>query len=1765
MKKVSTLSAYTLLGMFLCFCTLVEAQDFKIQEVQDDVDNSGIPGASGYAQVTNTTTGFTAVSSTNSAFALPSNNRKTHGGPSGSSNVRQGRDMAGARVLTAANTITYYRETSSELEETRFNTSIWEYTGVPAGPNEFIVRGRYAVDLNGGTYSTNQTISGISNKDKCIPFITGIMNDSGTGDADSGTAIAYLDSSTNIKIRRGGSNIPNVRVYVTLVEFTGSNWAVLHGDSGADGADIGTITLKSNSNGSSGTDATVSNWDNAIIFSQHRGDTATNGTNDAHGDNWPMTKIGSDDKSVDWKFHGSHDSDGSNRHFVHVLNNDQVSVTRFSDGTTDNTTVDISSAGLVFQDQAMIIGSTYHSGGGLGYGRGWRNYKLNSTTQAEFWSARVGGGQATVENELQIINFATEGPGGINTNLQLWLKADTGAEKAGGIPAVDSDPIVNWIDNTINTNDATASVSNEPTFIENGFNFNPILDFDGANSEMTTSTNANDEITIFAVAEGTYASTKSLINLSDGNNNSSVDIEQTAATTFSGRYNDGTVNSGVVTNVITPVTTGTPYLLNYRHLAGSTNRLFVNGIQQAVVSANADNLNGTLTAGIGADPSSTSTRWDGGIAEMIVYNYKVPLAERWQIESYLAIKYGLTLGVNGTSQDYVDSDGRVIWDIDTGVPADDAFNYNVAGVGQDNSSALNQKQSKTINSTDDITVGIKQISTTNQGNTSDFFTDKTFLMWGHNDATGKGPDITKDFGAGTGVSGATLTASRLNRVWKIVVTDTVPTVKLSIPESMVLPARNGTEDYIMIVSDSADFTLNVTSATMKVAGTDLEVDWYFEGTKYITFGSAPEVDLGSRSVTFDRTDSYISAGDVNDLDDTSYTVSAWIKREPGVGKFDVISKRNYSGEDISDLNGIVSGTYDLGYAFRISEEGNLRMVWRDPDDILNNKMETSANIPEDEWHHVCATYDINEGPLGTTRLYVDGIETDVNNTYNPINSDTDEHFMIGAANYKNRQQKLNGSVDEVRVWNVALSSNQLRYIMNQEIEENGDLNVNGKILPATTTKNEVDDIPWNNLIAYYPMSTAVFGSIKDESNSGNDASMINYDNIDYQTAPLPYKTVQPGAWDDETTWENGNVQYLPGVVSYLYENEAVDTDKQTMDYNIVQINHIVTMNNALDPNLIPDYKANNRTVLGLIINSGELKLDGDTPPIFIGTPPPGWIPPSGNAITVSHYLKLDGTLDLEGESQLIQMEGSDIDPLSSGNLERDQQGTGNTYLYNYWSSPVAPSSNLDYTTSNIISNVGFLTSGYDGNANSSSPANADYWIWKYANNATNDYSQWQHVRSSGPISAGEGFTMKGPGAGSLEQNYVLSGLPNNGDISLAIAAGNDYLVGNPYPSAIDADEFIKDNLSNLEIIGYEIDGTTPIYARNPNGNIINGTLYFWEHFAVNSHQLAEYQGGYATYTLMGGALAVNNDTRIDADGSLGTKLPGRYIPVSQGFFVSAFADPTVVYSEPIVGGNILFKNSQRIFEIEGENSLFLKSSNTKIKTATSNQKKDTRQKIRLMFDSPKGYHRQLLAGVDASSSSGFDIGYDAPLIEDNKEDMFWLFENAEFIIQAVDHFNVEQILPLGVKINQEGLATIRIDNLENISNDLNIFLHDKELNIYHDLKDGYYEVFLTAGKHLERFEITFANNIALSTDTIENDNLQVYFSNEKESIIIHNPTSKLVNSVELYNILGQSIYSLNKKTSENYIEHKTKQIRTGTYIIKIKTDEGTSSKKVLVN
>ena len=50
-----------------------------------------------------------------------------------------------------------------------------------------------------------------------------------------------------------------------------------------------------------------------------------------------------------------------------------------------------------------------------------------------------------------------------------------------------------------------------------------------------------------------------------------------------------------------------------------------------------------------------------------------------------------------------------------------------------------------------------------------------------------------------------------------------------------------------------------------------------------------------------------------------------------------------------------------------------------------------------------------------------------------------------------------------------------------------------------------------------------------------------------------------------------------------------------------------------------------------------------------------------------------------------------------------------------------------------------------------------------------------------------------------------------------------------------------------------------------------------------------------------------------------------------------------------------------------------------------------------------------------------------------------------------------------LEVNEDGLNNITIDALENVPDELNIYVHDIALNIYHDLRTSDYEIFLNSG------------------------------------------------------------------------------------------------------
>ena len=1334
-------------------------------------------------------------------------------------------------------------------------------------------------------------------------------------------------------------------------------------------------------------------------------------------------------------------------------------------------------------------------------------------------------GQATIT--------LTQGPGGVTNDLQLWLKADNGSSYNDG------DSVTLWTDQGRGA-DATTNLSSQaPTYRNNAnknINFNPVIEFDNDFVNPTQDTNFAYDNTNSQFLQGTSGFYTQDIFVVLQQDDTDVNDAFGGMTILSGDA-DSTTNaldetgiglgdytgrvSGESVCFALDASANNTYavydgpsasysklgIINARNNAAQTQQeLYLNGEN---IGTNQNNVASFININNSKYWIGRSEGWNASlnarVAEVITFSQRksdgTATDERNKILSYLAIKYGITLGNNGTVQDYVDAAGNVLWD----ATANANYSYDIAGIGRDDSSGLNQKQSKSTNEISDATgltngflsIGLSDIYATNQDNIANnttTFSNQSFLVWGHNNANITDAPFTINVDMSAGISGLSTPVefNGMQRIWKVVETGAdVPTVKVSIPENVI---RNMTApgDYLMFVSDTETFGASTEYVIMTSDGQgNIETNYDFNGTKYITFGYTPELVV-ERSINFDGVEDYIEVGDYKDLN-AAFTISAWVKNENNGTKASIVSKRD--------------AAYTEGYDFEIQNNNKIAMSWNGGADAITS----NTKIPNGEWHHIAVIFN-----NGTATLYIDGVLDQTAFNLNTPN-DTAQSFIIAAAGASNTTDFFKGNLDEIRIWNVALTESQLRYMMNQEIADDAG-SVNGTELPNTIASNDASSLQWSDLAGYYPMSVFTYTNISDLSYNKNNGKVRKINTVDYQTAPLPYQTANDGNWNDATTWYDGSEQIIPGSISIANPNISVD-------WNIVKVNNNVVMDNSVT---LASHNAT-RDVLGLFIDSTkELTIAAD------------------GALNVSHYFELNGKIDLEGESQLLQPLNSVLSVGINGLLERDQQGTADKYTYNYWGSPVGATATIetnetfaaDYSVADVLrdgtdplnpQNINFITSGYNG-TNTTPIGIADYWIWKFGNQTSGSYSSWQHARSTGTIKAGEGFTMKGPGTGGIhdEQNYVFEGKPNNGTITLAIGANSDYLVGNPYPSAIDANEFLFDNQDT------------------------NGTIYLWEHWGGGSHNISDYQGGYATYNFSGGVPAASfNNNNV---GTGPTKMPKRFIPVGQGFFISSTN-----------GGTIKFENDQRVFNKEVGNSSTFFRTTSDTANPTTDYTVDDRMKFRIGLNSVNQIHRQLLLTVDTNATENVDWGYDGALNEAQMDDMYWLIEGNKYGIQGVGAVTDQTIIPIGVSISTAGMNTITIDDLENVPDDLDIYIHDEELNIYHNIRESDYQVYLESGDYLSRFSMVFQpGDNTLGTQEIEQSSIVVYFNATNGKIIVQNPNSLAIDQLELFNILGQSVLFDDAIKTQLYSEVETPTLSAGTYIVNLKTKGQTISKKLII-
>ena len=409
---------------------------------------------------------------------------------------------------------------------------------------------------------------------------------------------------------------------------------------------------------------------------------------------------------------------------------------------------------------------------------------------------------------------------------------------------------------------------------------------------------------------------------------------------------------------------------------------------------------------------------------------------------------------------------------------------------------------------------------------------------------------------------------------------------------------------------------------------------------------------------------------------------------------------------------------------------------------------------------------------------------------------------------------------------------------------------------------------------------------------------------------------------------------------------------------------------------------------------------------------------------------------------------------------------------------------------------------------------AKYWIYKF-DNLPNSYANWTQIFETGTLQAGKGFTLKGAGT-SGTQNLTFSGKPNNGTITNTVGSDQLLLLGNPYPSALDADKFIDDNIGTIET-----STTDPA---------IDGALYFWEHYSTNNtHYLGGYQGGYGIYNKSGGVKPSSIGVDYISGSGTSSKLaPKRYIPVGQGFFVIGKIGSN---------GTVTFNNSQREF-IKEDNASFSqtmyripKTPKTSTHWTDNNDtfiEEDTHKKVRLGFNFySDSFHRQvLLAFMDEKANSEMNDGYDAFNIDDSPSDMYLLNGENELAIQGEGYFNTDASYPIGVRSHAEGKVSFVLDGLENFDANQPIFIYDKSDDSYHNIKEGLYEVELPEGTFNDRFVLRFnRTDKTLATDTFEISDTVLVIVNQKVTVKSSNEPIK---SIDVFDLSGRKIDSYKK-------------------------------------
>lgn len=897
-------------------------------------------------------------------------------------------------------------------------------------------------------------------------------------------------------------------------------------------------------------------------------------------------------------------------------------------------------------------------------------------------------------------------PGGVSAGLSLWFKADKGVATSGS-------NVTSWLDQSGAVNNATQSqTSEQPTYQADALNNNPGINFDGSNTMTAPGGFYSAESFIVIDPNEIYNNVNAvgrIIGFEQGDFTSialgpTTALQDDEIITYA---LDGAGYRGM--QVSTTTNFGDPSIINPRHNAGVTGQdIYRNGTQIVDTELNTGSYNTRSNQAFQlgeAYSAAVSAPFNGIMTEVISFSATLSAADRRDVATYLAIKYGLTLDIS--SQNYTVG-GSSIYNYTT-------YPNDIAGIGMNViTQGLNQTTSMSVN--DGTIVEVSNASDLDNGE---------YLVWG-NDGGGN------SFTTSDVPSGAT---ERLSKIWRITETGDVGTVTIAFDVTPLGIDINNTTLNLIHAANTATMPTDLATSTLVTGGVVTNVDGRdiitfsnvdFASGDYFTLGgdvqtSAPG-GVSSGLTLWLRADDGItsSSGRVSNWSDKSGNTNNAFQGNSSSQPTLVTSDLNYhdvinfSDDNLGGLGGFNSQDYFVvaipdvavnnltnhGYIVSYSNvEGNGLVLGTVTGNLTNEVVthivtDGAANEYASGELSTVTTYSTptlfnprnNAGATGQ-EMYINGTSATLTeaNAGNFANN-TDANYTLGQN--ADQDNDFNGSIAEVISFSARLSDSDrrdvasylaLRYGLTLDISTTGYTEGGVTIYNETIYSNDIAGIGQN-------LDNGLEQTTSGSSNSGAIINMTNAADLDdgeyiiWGNDGTDKTTVQstelPGTYDERLAAEWVSVVTgSPGTVTvrvYIADITNYATRGQTAGL------YTLLLNSSSDFSTVTD-EITASSISGDTLTFQNVSLSGTT---YFTVAVPPVVSPGGSGNTL--WLRADAGVTVSGSEVTAWADqsgnGNDASPVTTGPTRLTSQFNTNPAF--------------DFSTQTLTGTAGFNTQDY---------------------------------------------------------------------------------------------------------------------------------------------------------------------------------------------------------------------------------------------------------------------------------------------------------------------------------------------------------------------------------------------------------------------------------------------------------------------------------------